>query len=356
MIKITHFFFLLILLSSQTQYSQGVNPNFDFTGVDQFWKIVNTLEVNKDPSSSEWNRLFNTPGYNVLTNGEFNRDFFKKYFSLVFMPSQKNELNKALKQRKNIHHLQHYIKVRDNKHLINEQLKKLKRQRFNKNAVNRTLEFLPQRSVNQYPPVSFLIFESNGRGSSPIVVDIAASIEWDFMSFLSHEFHHWYRNRQLKYYYRKIKHDDADIVNTLASIEAEGIADMVDKKDWFTKSSNATSKYARQFINDVGRTPYVIQSMDKILKEIKNNPKDKRVLGRKLRNLLPQKGHTTGYFMASLILEKIGKRELVKCVGNPFEFVKLYNVAAKRTNNRYPMFSDQAMKLIDLLNKEYIKH
>ncbi len=58
----------------------------------------------------------------------------------------------------------------------------------------------------------------------------------------------------------------------------EGIADMVDKKDWFTKSNKAISTYARQFINDVGRTPYIIQEMDKLLTKIKNNPSKKGFL------------------------------------------------------------------------------
>ena len=117
MLKIAQFFFLLFLFLPKAQFSQGVNTNFDFSGVKQFWSIVNKLERNLEPKSTEWNSLFNTPGYKILTSGEFNREFFKKYFTLVFMPSHKNELNKTLKQRKNIHHLQHYIKVRANQKL-----------------------------------------------------------------------------------------------------------------------------------------------------------------------------------------------------------------------------------------------
>ncbi|MCB0753097.1 MAG: hypothetical protein KDC52_16610, partial [Ignavibacteriae bacterium] len=202
-------------------------------------------------------------------------------------------------------------------------------------------------------PVSFLIFESNGRGSSPIVVDLAASIEWDFMSFLSHEFHHWYRNRELQYNINKVSRDDEYLVDALAKIEAEGIADMVDKKDWFTKSNGATSTYARQFINDVGKTPFVIQQMDLLLKQLHKEPQTNAQVGQSIQKLLPQRGHTTGYFMASLILETIGKRDLVKCVGNPFEFFKLYNQAAKKSNGRYPSFSNESIKVIEQLKRKY---
>jgi len=346
-------FFFIILFVSEQNFSQSVNTNFDFSGIDKFWSIVSTLERNQEPTNSEWNKLFRTPGYKVLTSGEFTKDFFKKNFRLVFMPSQKKKLETSLRRKNNLHHLQHYIKVRDNKTKIKAQLGKLKRESYNRKAVKRTLEFLSQNSVNQYPPVSFVIFESNGRGSSPIVVDLAASIEWDFMSFLSHEFHHWYRNRQLKFNYRNVKREDANIIKTFDLVEAEAIADMVDKKDWFTKSSNSISRYARQFINDVSRAPGVIQKMDKILTEIYNHPKRKETLGRQLFSLLPQRGHTTGYFMASLILEHTSKSQLASCVGNPFMFFKLYSKAAK-INGRYPSFSNEALKLLDKLSDKYV--
>lgn len=344
----------MIIFFTRQIFSQGVNQNFDFSGIDKFWSIVSTLERNQDPTNSEWNNLFRTPGYNVLTHGEFTKDFFKKNFRLVFMPSQKKNLETNLRNRTNLHHLQHYIKVRNNKSKIKAQLSKLKREAYNRKAVNRTLEYLPQNRVNQYPPVSFVIFESNGRGSSPIVVDLAASIEWDFMSFLSHEFHHWYRNRQLKFRYSDVKREDVNIIKTVDLIEAEAIADMVDKKDWFTKPSNSISRYARQFINDVSRAPGVIQKMDKILIEIFNNPEKKKILGRKLFSLLPQRGHTTGYFMASLILEHSSKNKLVSCVGNPFKFFKLYNKAAK-INGMYPNFSEKSVRLLSSLGDKYVK-
>lgn len=343
---------LLILFFTQQLFSHGENENFEFSGIEQFWDIVSTLEENQEPTNSEWNNLFNTPGYKVLISGEFTKDFFKQNFRLVFMPSQKKNLETNLQNRS---HLHHYIKVRDNKLKIQEQLRKLKRGNYNRKAVKRTLKFLPQRSVEQYPPVSFVIFESNGRGSSPLVVDLEATLEWDFMSFLSHEYHHWYRNKQLIFDNRSISFDDRIIVNTLSMIEAEGIADMVDKKAWFTKPSNAISKYARHFINDVGRTPYIIKSMDRIFSKIENNPKNKNSLSRSLEALLPQKGHTTGYFMASLILKNLGKKELVKCVGNPFNFFFFYNKATKCNGNIYPGFSNQAIKFIESLSKKYSK-
>ncbi len=262
-------------------------------------------------------------------------------------------MEEALKSGKNRAHLNHYIKVRDNKNKIREQQKNLRRNKEHRKALKRTLEYLPQRRVSQNAPVSFVIFESNGRGSSPIVVDLAASIEWDFVSFLAHEYHHWYRSRQLQIDLRKVSSKHINLINAFSLIEAEGIADMVDKKDWFTKPSNAISGYAKSFINDVRRTPAIISYIDQALIYLSQNPGKANKIGKDILNVLPQKGHTTGYFMARLILEKLSKKELVKTVGNPFEFLKLYNRAAKKTGGKYPGFSSEAIDYIDNLEKEY---
>lgn len=272
---------------------------------------------------------------------------------MVFKPGEAKNLELALKSNINKHHLLHYIKVRDNKEKIREQYKKLKRNKENRIAINRTIQYLPQRRVKKYPPVSFVIFESNGRGSSPIVVDLAASIEWDFVSFLAHEYHHWYRARQLQFNYSKVTADEIDIVNALSLIEAEGIADMVDKKDWYTKPNSAISDYAKRFIQDVGRTSSIIYYIDQALVQISKNPYQKSEVGKRILNVLPQRGHTTGYFMARLILEKFNKNELVKCVGNPFKFLILYDKAAKLTGNKYPGFSIESINIIQKMMGKY---
>ena len=168
------------------------------------------------------------------------------------------------------------------------------------------------------------------------------------MSFLSHEYHHWYRNRQLQLRIDRLNSQERNLLNTLSLIEAEGIADMVDKKEWYTKPSNAVSEYARRYLRDVGRTPYVIKSIDRLLSNTENN----KNLGNKILRHLPQRGHTTGYYMARVILERENRKKLVDCVGNPIEFILIYNDAAKKSNGKYPTFSRES---IQYLTKIYSK-
>ena len=108
-------FLLTLFIAAQILYPQNENSNFDFSGITQFWNIVSILKSNQQPGSSDWDNLFNTPGYKILTSGEFSRQFFINEFTLVFMPSKKDELQKALASGRDLAHLNHFIKVRDNK-------------------------------------------------------------------------------------------------------------------------------------------------------------------------------------------------------------------------------------------------
>ena len=343
---------LLIILLSYQIYPQSRNPNFEFSGVEKFWDIVKTFERNEEPTPLDWKILFSTPGYKVLTRGEFTQKFFKDNFRLVFKPKKKKELEKALKSGKNRSHLLHYIKVRDNKNKVKDQVKKLKTDFYNNRVMKKAFQYLPRKKIYGFPPVSFVIFENNGRGSSPIVVDLAATMEWDFMSFLSHEYHHWYRNKQLKYSENKISNEDRSIITALSLIEAEGIADMVDKKDWYTKPSNSVSDYARRYISDVKRTPEIIKIMNDSFEKLSKSNNSQ--IGRKVLNSLPQRGHTTGYYMARMILEKFSNKDLAECVGNPFDFILLYNKSALKSGGKYPTFSNQAIEYINSLKKKYL--
>jgi hypothetical protein len=82
-------------------------------------------------------------------------------------------------------------------------------------------------------------------------------------------------------------------------------------------------------------------------------PGKKRVLGRKLIKILPQRGHTTGYYMARVILEHETKRNLVKCVGNPFQFIILYNEAAVKSRGKYQTFSKKSINFLRELAAKY---
>lgn len=347
---------IFTILAFSSVYGQYYhNSNFDFSAIPKFWHIVDLLSENNEPSESEWNDLFDTPGYKVLTGQEFPKKFFKKNFRLAFKPSLKNELNEKLrKSDRESYYLHYYLKVKNNRKQLEYQLGKLKRRSLNKEALDLTLRYLPMNYVSDFPPVAFVIFENNGRGSSPIVVDLQATLEWDFISFLAHEFHHFYRNKLRKLNFGNVSATDRPLVEAMIKIEAEGIADRVDKKKWFNTSYSTVSPYAVEFKREVSRTPQLLNKINGLLEMYAGNSAERKKIGNEILYSIPQKGHPTGYFMATLIEEKLGRNELKKCVGNPFRFFIAYHNAAKLSGNQYPKFSPKVLRLLANMENNYI--
>ncbi|GEM_PF-4597440 len=50
---------------------ENTSNSLDFSGVDQFLEITAALEHDTNPDPADWETLFETPGYSMLTKSEF---------------------------------------------------------------------------------------------------------------------------------------------------------------------------------------------------------------------------------------------------------------------------------------------
>ena len=69
--------------------------------------------------------------------------------------------------------------------------------------------------------------------------------------------------------------------------------------------------------------------------------------------LLDFGGHPQGFYMSSLIKEKIGLEPLINSFDNPVEFIRLYNQAAEQSDSSAFVFSPKAMKYLGKLEEQY---
>jgi len=101
------------------------------------------------------------------------------------------------------------------------------------------------------------------------------------------------------------------------------------------------------------KSPDDLRRIDEYLVSIVDYPEQRRSLSLNLRKELPWSGHPTGFFMANLVLETLGKDVLVESVGNPFRFMTLFQEAAKRLGQTNILFSEKAMALFHGLEAKY---
>lgn len=327
--------------------------DLDFSGMNAFYKLVETLMNDREPGEVQWNALFKTQAYAYLLEHENKEDFFRKYFPMVFMPSRRNILDKELKQlegyKKRV--LEHFISVKSHMDELREYQEKLSGIDLIKQSKQRTREYLPEGIIDKYapPPVCFAIFEPDGKASEKlIVVDLYFAMQIDIEGFLAHELHHYYVSRMTDFQLPAEENDYYYLLRSLRQLQLEGTADRIDKKGIISKKSKNwyEENYSRAYHN----SNMIFSKIDSILTDIKMGASEKKGFTA-MWNVLPFGAHPNGYFMAELIESKIGKNALIGCLDNPFKFFYLYNQAASDEKGCYK-FSDTTINLVKRIEKK----
>lgn len=316
----------------------------DFTGLNLFWQAVDELASDNEPSGGFWNRLFQTPGYKVLTKSEFTPEFFKKKWRMSFMPSLAGEREKAL--TKGDTYVTHYLNVLELKRdLLKYQLHLNEDQSMVKEAKQMAMQYLPSREDEGYPPLSFVVFALDARGYTPVVVDIlsayrqSGSLKW----LLAHEFHHYYRNQRMDRHL--VSQELGDLWWIVDQIHCEGVGNLVDK---IPRINNETPPM-EAFRAKVEQAPQYLEILNEGLIKISEDPNKLIEISRSLRLALPQSGHPTGFYMAHRILTTLGKQRIIEEVNDPLAFFKSYCQADQRS-----LLSSKAVDTLDrLLSNAY---
>jgi hypothetical protein len=343
------------LVPFETEDEKPRDIHVDFSGVEKFLELTALLEKDREPTQEQWDDLFATPGYKILVLREFNKNFLIERFKLAFMPSKQGERDARLKEEKGFwaKFLPHYIRAKNQRKLIESQIAELKALDFMESALKETRKFLPDVPIEEYPPLSFVIFGPDARGYMPVVVDVLYAYDQrDFLvSFIAHEFHHYYRNQYFPY------SQDQAFIWVIDQIQGEGVADQINIGKWFF-DKNLFPKYAEKnkgYLEWYAKSPEIIREMGRLFEEAADHPEKKTELGQQLRAIIPLSGHPTGFYMANIIIEQIGKDILIDDIGNPFAFFRLYKQAADKKGGKIPTFSEKAIRFIQDLEERYIR-
>jgi hypothetical protein len=341
---------------SFAQEEKPVLSNVDFSGLEKFLELTALLERDIEPTQEQWDDMFSTPGYEVLIRREFRtRDFFIDRLRLAFMPSKKDQLESRLEEEEGriAQFLLHFVRAKNERQIIVDYLKELKNMSFIQASIAEARKFLPEFELDSYPPVSFVVFGPDARGYVPVVLDILYTLDQGdrLVSFVAHEFHHYYRDRFFDF------GQDQQTLWVINQIQAEGIADQVNVGKWFHSkelyAEEAQKNRYEPYLDWYEKSPEIIREMDRLFSAMYDSPQLKGKLGIQLQELVPQSGHPTGFFMANLIMDQLGKDVLIESVKNPFAFFVLYKEAADKKGRSVPSFSEKSIDFIRSLEKRY---
>jgi hypothetical protein len=268
----------------------------DFSGIDRFWEIYETLVADSEPSVEQWDKLFATPGYAALEERERRRKMVSEAFRLAYMPSKRAQLGETLKQGTWVAYvIPHLQKIPFRRADLTAFKTKLQHINLLSGAAKRTQTILPSGLVrrNPPPPVSFIFSAPDGRGYPKIiVVDLLNLMLYpNTEKFFAHELFHFYR-RYVAVPQKGYAETDAPLMEILTNASEEGIADQMDKRDVPFVSEQklkqmfpdpARLKYYEDYKRLYGESNEWLRRVEKELGEIARDPSAARMKGRLLQ-------------------------------------------------------------------------
>lgn len=330
----------------------------DTSAVSAFWDVAATLNDDHDPTLEQWRALLDNPGYDALFEREFERGFFKETFTISLKPSMRPELAKWLHVGQRRHFFAHCREVLKRRRAIDDAVARLATDEVAQRAVARAREFLPGDTDDACPSATIVVFDDGTRSYDTIVMDALVLADTDAEEFFAHEFHHWYRRHLLAVDFDALDPSDDMAVRALDVLQAEGVADFIDKELWVDDLDYAPEsrrEYAEQFVEAFRDGATAVADIDTLLSSFYySHPEDRARYSTYLVGALPLGGQPTGFYMARLIDQQLGRDALIAHVGNPFAFIRDYNEAARRANDDHPVLGTGAMAAVSMLEERYV--
>ena len=388
------FFALLLLFAVPSAFAQQTDDAPDLgtaemvlDGVDRFYEVADTLAAGREPTAAAWDALFTAPGYaRYLADSEDAAAAFEDLVRLVFDPANQAALAdtlRAVEGAPSFDRLPFFavLDARERSAELEKFRRALAEGGVGLEAAREAARLLPAGAAD-VPPFVFNVYKYDGTGDPDRVVADLVFLEKigaeGARLFLAHEAHHAVRDR-LSELDLPARGEDPRyyLLVALNQLRAKGIANRFDKANFFSDrlrrrfeaDTSATGRWLKAFFFDYyGRgfqdayaaTPETVRGVDSLVTaaaraDAAGDDETLAEASRAVYRSLPINAHPNGYFMANAITEAFGEGALVEDVANPFAFLRLYNRAAKQSNDDLPTLSAESMDYFGRLEARYVR-
>ena len=352
----------ILLFASFVNTSKA--QTFHMEALDAYWKMIEPLKKGDSLSHETWNQFLNIEANQTyVQNQGFNKDYLerlRKAIEIVYMPQNAEILETrvaAIEKNPASFWLTYKVYVyKQNEKVLKDFQSKLGLQEYIETSYQNTFRMLPKRlqikdkNINIYP----IGIENDAiAGSGTVIVTLWTLYNADKIqegALLGHEMHHVLRK---PLHFKNIEKKDEGLMYFLNVVLNEGSADMIDKPT--NLASENILPYAlcyKDFL--IPKADSIISVVNNNIIELKNSNGKNTKTEKDYRNLIQwTSGHKPGYFMADIILRNGYKNQLLKIIQNPFQFIYLYNKAAKKDKKNPPLFAGESIKYIQMMEKKY---
>ena len=344
-------FCLGLLLPALAGRAQTINVE----AVTRYWQITDALRQNQPLTDAMWQDFLEIPGNKIYVRGIYSAANLKAYrraIEVVYMPRY-DSLRQARLQAK----VWYYLMVNDYKEREPEYRRYVAS--LTQNTV--ALDLMYQYAYPQLPPAArkrvanlSIYYEALGNDATSqpegIFYSLRAVLDANEVKRGLLEGHEMYHQLQPERAFGTVAPDDEGLLEIMASMQHEGIADQIDKP--LTLALPGDPRGIRDWA--LTPAPTFIHRMDSALQARARG--GAAASGRWYRQLSDgSNGHLPGFFMSSVIVRNGYGRQLVAQSDNPFAFVFLYQKAAKKDKTKLPRFSDTAVRYLRELSRKYAR-
>ncbi|GHA62310.1 DUF5700 domain-containing putative Zn-dependent protease [Pontibacter akesuensis] len=321
--------------------------SIDATAAVRYFELTDSLRQDKPFSDALWKSFLTLEGNaQYIQNQAYTEKYlnrFRKDMEVVYMPQHDSLLRERLKdpQQNYNTYLIHYYKA--NEPQLREFLQNIlaDEEAYLASLYKVTYTMLPKR-MHLTKPEATLYFNALGNDAvanrGNLVLTLSGTYIYDKSKYGilgGHELHHLVRAEK-KY---TIAEKDKSLFLMLGLLLNEGAPDLIDKR--FTMSEDMPE--------DMRWGAYLLQlgekqmpKLDEALLEMAAGTKTYTSQEIK-QQVVGMSGHIPGFYMADIIERNGLKKKLIANIDDPFQFVYLYNKAAKKDKAKPFVFSKEAM-------------
>lgn len=358
------FFSLITFLLTFSTFAKA--QSFHTEALDAYWKMIEPLKKGDSLSKETWNKFLDLDANKIyIKNQGFDKNYLerlRKSVEVVYMPQNAEILAKrieAIEKDPSTYWLTYKVYVyKKYEKELKEFQSTVGTPQYLEASYKNTFKWLPKNLQVKDPEIKiYLLGIENDAiaGSSGLVLTLWNLYNNDKIQLgglLGHEMHHYLRN---PFDYKNIAKEDEGLMYFLNVILNEGSADLIEKPT--NIAHNDEIPYGLQ-IRDflLPQADSIVKVAKQYIEEMKFSDGKNFKTEKDYRNLVKwTSGHNPGYFMADIIVRNGYRNQLLKNIKNPFQFIHLYNKAAKKDSKKPPMFSDSAIQYVQMMEKKYWK-
>ena len=356
------FAFAAVLFISFLNTSKA--QTFHMEPLEAYWKMIEPLKKGDSLSPETWNQFLNIEANQTyVQNQGFDKNYLerlRKSIEVVYMPQNAEILQKrvaAIEKDPASNWLTYkvYVYKTHEKELKGFE-KKLVIPEYLSLIYKNTFSMLPTSLQIKDDKVNIYVLgiENDAiAGNGTVIATMWNLYNADKIqsgALLGHEMHHVLRK---PFGYKNVEKQDEGLMYFINVVLNEGSADMIDKPT--NIASEKILPYAlcyKDFL--IPQADSIIVVANKNIMELQVSKGKNFKTEKDYRKLVQYtSGHKPGYFMADVIVRNGYKNQLLKIIQNPFQFIYLYNKAAKKDKKNPPLFADESIKYIQMMEKKY---